>query len=183
MAVTKIDIVNAFNKWGTDKHFRHGYGNMYSAVFSRVNPSSILEVGVARGKSLAAWKELFPAATITGIEVNLLPAEDMVDPLEGVTIIEGNARHGNVAAVLDVNRYSVIIDDGSKTADNAWGVFLNLRRNMGDVYIIEDVRNTEEAETLKKRFDELGYTTSIYKSGLEDFHAMVVYNKGFRPAV
>ena len=65
---------------GTDKQSNHNYGDAYERIIRtivpdvRVSPREgvrlMLEVGVADGSSLLAWREIFPCALIVGMDIH-----------------------------------------------------------------------------------------------------------------
>lgn len=56
---------------GTDKESNHRYGDTYERLFpSRVDVKLMMEVGVADGACLQAWKEVFPNAIIVGMDIH-----------------------------------------------------------------------------------------------------------------
>lgn len=65
---------------GTDKESNHRYGDAYERIitnnFSRgpAEPRNVvrlmMEIGVADGSSLLAWREVFPNATIVGMDIH-----------------------------------------------------------------------------------------------------------------
>lgn len=185
----KKDIVAAFDKYGTDKGFQHGYHNMYTDVFNRVPAvSRLLEVGVKKGRSIAAWRELFPNAEIVGGDINLLP--DLLPEVNGATLVEGNSTRADFAAAVGTG-FDVIIDDGSHDVNVQWGTFLNLKQAWNHAYVIEDVMGLEAVKTMRRRLKVEGYRNFfIYTSKLQEasivkdgatvkfgFYAIVVYPK------
>lgn len=55
---------------GTDKQSNHNYGDAYECLFDRVRVELVMEVGVADGACLRAWSEVFPNATIVGMDIH-----------------------------------------------------------------------------------------------------------------
>lgn len=59
---------------GTDKESNHSYGNAYESLFSdpedRNDVKLMMEVGVADGSCLLAWRDVFPNATIVGMDIH-----------------------------------------------------------------------------------------------------------------
>ena len=65
-------ISEILNRNGSDKCTEHTYNYVYDRLFGEVDreaPLDILESGVEFGGSLCAWKEYFPNARITGVDV------------------------------------------------------------------------------------------------------------------
>jgi hypothetical protein len=60
---------------GTDKQSNHNYGDAYESLFpvpslDRACLRLMMEVGVADGSCLCAWREVFPNATIVGMDIH-----------------------------------------------------------------------------------------------------------------
>ena len=66
---------------GTDKESNHHYGDAYQGIidtylnngyphYGRETIELMMEVGVADGSSLNAWKEIFPNATVVGMDIH-----------------------------------------------------------------------------------------------------------------
>ena len=67
---------------GTDKCTNHDYGDAYESLFcdgkpfeigtrsTRENVRLVMEVGVADGACMLAWREIFPNATIVGLDIH-----------------------------------------------------------------------------------------------------------------
>jgi trans-aconitate methyltransferase len=67
------------NEYGTDKDQHHRYAATYELLFpaadelltgkvGRLQVTHVLEVGIADGRSMLAWREIFPAALIVGMD-------------------------------------------------------------------------------------------------------------------
>ena len=56
---------------GTDKESNHRYGDAYERLFpNRDTIQLMMEVGVADGSCLQAWKEVFPNAVCVGMDIH-----------------------------------------------------------------------------------------------------------------
>ncbi len=56
---------------GTDKESNHRYGDTYETLFQdRDTVYMVMEVGVADGACLCAWREVFPNALIVGMDIH-----------------------------------------------------------------------------------------------------------------
>lgn len=62
---------------GTDKETNHHYGDAYESLFSgnplsmyRGNIKLMMEVGIADGSSLCAWRDIFPNALCVGLDIH-----------------------------------------------------------------------------------------------------------------
>jgi hypothetical protein len=118
-------IENAFLTAKTDKAKTHGYHAPYSEIFSRVEPKSILEVGVKQGRSLAAWRMLFPNAKISGIDITNRSFEsEMIEFANAEIVIEDSTKPNILKHINEKNSLATydkvlyqIPKHGSKSAD------------------------------------------------------------------
>src|SRR5271166_3915885 len=57
---------------GTDKQSNHSYGDAYETIIGslRTEANLVMEIGVADGSSLLAWREVFPFATCVGMDIH-----------------------------------------------------------------------------------------------------------------
>lgn len=56
---------------GTDKETNHRYGDAYESLFpDRAAVELMMEVGIADGSSLLAWREVFPSALCVGMDIH-----------------------------------------------------------------------------------------------------------------
>ena len=144
-------LAECLNRHGSDKAWRHHYHRIYEPAFAamRDDAFSLLEVGVWKGGSCRAWREWFPHATITGLDI--FERKPMV-PIDGVTLIEGDSTKPPAMGTFDV-----IIDDGchfpltqAKTLRALWPLL-----NPGGIYFLEDVwRPDPEHPWTRKHSDE-----------------------------
>jgi predicted O-methyltransferase YrrM len=122
---------------GTDKAHYHHYMPDYQVLLSGRQVLRLLEIGVMNGDSLRMWEELFPNATVVGVDIN--------------QAYEWNATHvmiadaTNSAAMHRVNDiygpFDVIIDDGShdfQDVEATFKIMFPLMRT-GGIYVIEDL--------------------------------------------
>lgn len=131
-----MEISEILKKYATDKNSGHHYGEAYDTLFSRFDRNAklnILEIGTQKGESLLAWKEYFPNAKITGIDViDLVPN-----------------KHPEINYVIcDIHEYKtdemfdIVIDDGShwlKDVVHSVAYFCN-RLKLNGAMVIEDVQ-------------------------------------------
>lgn len=187
MAVQLEEIRDAFKSYQTDKGFMHGYDQMYSVVFDKIgNPTSLLEIGFYRGYSAAAWKHLFPEATLQFVD-KTQPVE-VTPPAADLPLLIMNSARTAITEALGQN-FDVIIDDGDHRPDYQWQTFLNLLPRWTKAYIIEDVFTRENVELLRKRlkskgFDNIHCYQSKFKNAKvringemvqDSYYAIVVY--------
>lgn len=130
------------SKYETDKSERYleNYRNAFSSLFDQ--KISLLELGVHRGGSLLLWHDLFPYATLAGLDIE--PA--LVRDGNGrIKIYQGSqddvALLDRIAQQSAPDGFDIIIDDASHIADYAsisfWHLFMNHLRP-GGIYVIED---------------------------------------------
>lgn len=153
----KAEILRVFDTCGTDKgSLRHGYHQMYADVFESVPVvSKLLEIGVKRGRSLAAWLQLLPHAEIIGVDTVL--RDDIILEASFARIIVANSTRKSIAESVG-SGYDIIIDDGDHRPDSQWQTFLNLEECWTKVYVIEDIIGIDAEKVLRKRLNSKGYT-------------------------
>lgn len=133
-----MKISEILAKYDTDKVNGHCYGESYDQLFSKFDrnaPLSILEIGTQKGGSLLAWKEYFPNAKVTGIDIiDVVPDKYRTDT---VTRIISDIKEWSTTETFDI-----IIDDGSHFYEDAMYTVKNLspKLNEGGVMIVEDVQ-------------------------------------------
>lgn len=163
MQVRKIE--NAFLTAKTDKANTHGYHIPYSEIFSRVEPKSILEVGVKQGRSLAAWRMIFPNAKISGVDITDRSFEsEMIEFADAEIVIEDSTKPD---ILKQINEHDVVIDDGSHYYKDIIDTFTNLHKNFSKAYVIEDVMYG--LEEILDHIRSLGYTdVKVYESNVKN---------------
>ena len=132
---------------GTDKQREHQYGPGYDQLFPesvRDNVRYVLEIGVAYGRSLLAWRDAFPNATIVGLDADpCVPAPRG----ERIEIHQGSQIDRGILASLarGQREFDLIIDDGSHILEHQLFTMFILwpHVKVGGVYLIEefDVQN------------------------------------------
>lgn len=131
-------ISELFNKYGSDKSSRHTYHLIYNwqfAMFDRNAPINILESGVETGASLMAWREYFPNASITGVDIVDQRKEEYKDP--SIDFILSDIKQYKPDKPFDL-----IIEDGNHSnLDCLWaGVVMSKWLRKGGLMFIEDVQ-------------------------------------------
>lgn len=161
-------INNTFNLFNCDKGNErvesHNYAPAYARVFNTVTPTSLLEIGVQRGRSIAAWKRLFPEARIAGLDfADVLNVEDgykglfpRVPALDTWELYQGDSTLAETAASID-GTFDVIIDDGSHKWQDQVNTFKAFIDKCNDIYVIEDVFGTRHERFIRDAIKELGY--------------------------
>jgi hypothetical protein len=107
----------------------------------RDQPIALLELGVAKGKSIEMWRDCFPKATIVGLD--LLPEWESTE--ERVRIYRGRqddlALLDRIAAICAPRGFDIIIDDAAHIGQLAKASFRQLfmhHLKRGAFYAIED---------------------------------------------
>jgi cephalosporin hydroxylase len=164
-------------KFGTDKSSaQHAYAPVYDAWLSplRDAPITLIEIGVAGGKSIQMWDEYFthPKAKIFGMDV-MLPQEarakiysprvhffygDQGDPVD-------LARLDDALLSVAEGHADIIIDDGCHLARAQQFTFTTLfpLLNPGGQYWIEDLETS-----LRPTFNDAPQTTLKFLQGFAE---------------
>lgn len=135
---------------GTDKQSNHNYGDAYEGILEwnhysqkshpRLAAELVMEVGVADGSCLLAWREIFPNATIVGMDIH------HSDRAHGdrVEFHRGDQRSREDCERVAAGRlFDVIVEDATHTLENSLLTLLYLWPSVkpGGVYIIEEFAN------------------------------------------
>lgn len=135
-----MKISKILAKYHSDKVNPHTYGHIYDEIFSEFNRKdklNILEIGIQKGGSLCAWRDYFPNAKVTGL--------DIVD-----VVLPEYRREDIDYKICDVNdfktdeTFDIVIDDGShwlKDVIHSVALF-SKKLNVKGVMVIEDVQNS-----------------------------------------
>lgn len=142
--LTRLAILN-----GTDKFGYHDYTPHYFSLLKglRDRPLNMLEIGVggygdpARGgESLATWRDFFPEAQITGLDIQ----EKTMDLGPRVRIVQGSQVDADCLSQIVAERgpFDVILDDGSHRNEHVVESFGLLFPTLkpGGIYLVEDVQ-------------------------------------------
>lgn len=135
-----------FNRYGlksTDKYFVHGYTEYYDRYFCEMRKRcrKLLELGVARGASLALWHDYFPGAEIVGGDIDHERWKQFAGRLERVTFIGGDEEDpAYLSRLASAGPYDIIIDDADHHPQKQRRVFDALWPRVRDhgYYVIED---------------------------------------------
>jgi demethylmacrocin O-methyltransferase len=161
-------------KYGTDKGTIHGYLPVYESYLEglRQTTRSLLEIGVDKGSSLMMWREYFPNAIISGLDVLFIP----MTRWDRIQLHVGNSTDANVAEQFGDESFDVIVDDGSHAASHQ---ILTLcwfwpKLKKGGMYFIEDIGvqlggTPEKTHRMLRWFGAFRPTVhEIYKGGKYD---------------
>ncbi len=157
-------------KHRTDK-LRHGYIPRYERHFGplRALPVRLLEIGVAKGRSLFMWRDYFPAAHITGLDIVDLTA--LATPR--IRIYHGDQSNAELLqrVVAESGGIDIVIDDGGHVNRDVIASFHTLfpLLSQGGLYVIEDI-HTSYWSAYGGEFRDLntGRTTASFVKGLID---------------
>ena len=167
-----MDISKIFSKYPDIQKTK--YTDFYQRYFANLTPKILLEIGVLKGDSLRAWKDIFPTCKVIGIDINPLCKSENSD----LEVYIGNQKDIKfLSNVLnEVGSPDIIIDDGghkrSEQIESFKFLFPRLLPN--SLYIIEDLQtnylknwNDQELSAidyLKSLIDFKDYPEISYKS-------------------
>ena len=154
---------------GTDKQSNHNYGDAYEELFfsyeyrevrvtdlgtemlsHRISKRDLvklmMEVGVADGSCLLAWRDIFPNALCVGMDIH--PADRLIGRMgRGVDRIEFHS--GNQQAQVDCERtvngrkFDFIVEDATHRLEDTLQTLLYLWPSVkpGGLYVVEEFAN------------------------------------------
>ena len=144
-----MNLEQLFNKYGCDKSKRHKYHTVYERHFESIrnNSINILEVGVFKGSSTAAFHEYFPNANLYGIDIftRVDIKSISIHKEERVQFIHADSTKPNIGDILNDTfediKFDIIIDDACHTPEANMLTFRHLKPFLisGGMYFIEDV--------------------------------------------
>ena len=128
-------------KYGTDKALSHKFTEEYHKVFEpfRLEVTSVLEIGVCKGKSLKMWLDYFPNAIVSGIDV--MDVATYVPVHERARFQQCPQSQYRTDEVFDI-----IIDDGSHVMKDQQATFVNLLQSWRFFYVLEDLHTSNNAD-------------------------------------
>lgn len=128
-----------FIKFPTDKS---KYADFYNRHFEGLTPNTILEIGVLKGGSHRAWKELFPLTRVVGIEIDPAVTEANKD----LEIYTGNQTDQFFlnSVISTIGQPDIIIDDGGHSRKQQVLSLTYLWPHLisGGLYVIEDLETS-----------------------------------------
>ena len=172
-----MKISEILKKYDTDKNTKHCYGKFYDRLFRSFDRNAdldIIEVGIYYGESLLAWREFFPNAYITGLDI-----EDIVKKKD-------KSIEYDISDIKDFNtaiEYVIVIDDGSHKLPDVLATIKNLQLKDGGVMVIEDLQRRKYllrhiAKAVRKKYS-LEYINLRSVRRRNDDFLIVLRNYGY----
>lgn len=137
-----MTLLECFDRHGCDKGSRtHRYDRLYESALApyRDLEFRLLEIGILRGQSIAAWLDYFPRARVIGVD-NFCRVSPVQVPVLRDPRVEWHICDSTSAAPA-IEPVDVVIDDGYHTPFAQAATFRNffpLLRAAG-IYFIEDI--------------------------------------------
>lgn len=136
-----------FNKHGCDKSKKHYYHLYYDKLFDRYpDPIKVLEIGVYKGDSTAAFLEYRPDCEFYGLDIfERVSIDDVKARIDGPVKLKScnstNATQVNKILSEWNTKFDIIIDDGSHYPADNKATAMNFSKWLapGGTYVIEDV--------------------------------------------
>lgn len=134
------DFKSIFEKYPTTD--KHKYADFYQQYIGHLSPKLLLEIGVYKGDSLRAWKELFPDTQIIGIDID----EKVPQANPDLNVFVGDQLDKSFLdyVINYVGIPDIIIDDGGHTRTQQVTSFRHLfpKLSSGNLYVIEDLETS-----------------------------------------
>ena len=133
---------------GTDKMSNHNYGGAYETLFpNRSSVKLMMEVGVADGSCLLAWRDIFPSAVCVGLDTH--PSDKAHG--ERIEFHLGNQRSKeDCERAANGRQFDLIIDDATHHIDNTlltlYWLWPFIRP--GGLYVVEEWDNIDRHRIL-----------------------------------
>jgi hypothetical protein len=130
----------------SDKVTVHAYEQLYDSLFGPLRQSTryVLELGIAGGASLRAWRDYFPKAEIWGVDNSPAACLAVADEQRIHTLLCDSGSPGVVVpAQMGGWEWDIVIDDaGHDVKDQALACFwLYTYLKPGGLYVIEDIQH------------------------------------------
>lgn len=139
------------------KYHQHFYTNVYEPIFSkfRNNQFSLLEIGIAQGASLKAFRDYFPNVNIVGLDnyPESFIKENRINSVIGDSTTDETVQ--NVLNINNNNKFHIIIDDGNHDPNFQFETFKKfwpILEKQG-LYFIEDVYGVDDLENNIKNYN------------------------------
>ena len=141
-------------KYWTDK-VEHTFLPFYEKYIENKDIKSVLEIGIYQGASIKMWREYFPNAEITWID--LFPK----DSIEWCTVLRWDASNKDFLDTLWT--FDLIIDDWSHLMSHQKKTFEILWEHLNEwgFYIVEDLHTSFMEEYIDEQPKAYEYFTNI----------------------
>ena len=177
------ELDDLFFKYHADKtpRIKHHYSDVYYELFKdrRETVKKVLEIGVAEGASLFAWRDFFPNARIYGGDNDLKRVINLANK-EPIRVYPCDQSKGNDLRALIAETgfdLDIVIDDGSHRESDQFFTCLTLMPwlSKGIIYVIEDVDDgsIDSINLLK----DAGYECEIIHVGSRHDDRLIICRK------
>lgn len=172
------ELLKIFRHHHTDKGRYHRYDVPYTVLLGarRLEPLRLLEIGVAGGGSLRAWREYLPNAHIIGVDKSEQALEHAGERIE--IYVGDQANSVQMANLADsCGPFDVVIDDGGHMTEAqhvAFDVLWPAVRK-GGFYAIEDLH-----AGFSPKFNPSAAVTMLDRL-LAEYRATVRGTRGYQP--
>lgn len=152
---------------GSDKQSNHNYGDAYELLFFkekivevqitetrrealperysvRDQVKLVMEVGVADGSCLLAWREIFPNATVVGMDVERSSGARVTPLPSRVEFWQGDMRvHADCLRAAGGRQFDLIVEDATHRLEDTLRCLLYLWPHVrpGGIYVVEEFDN------------------------------------------
>jgi hypothetical protein len=167
---------------GTDKSWAHQYIHFYDGLLRpfRDAYTAVLELGVWYGGSLRMWRDYFPNAVVSGIDV-----ANLCNGMKGEERIEFIQKDGYIEQTIKEfgdRRFDFIIDDGPHTLESqcfAAAHYVNLLKPNG-IFLIEDIPHPDWipqiSAALPDEFQQYAYSVDRrWVPGTDSIHDELIF--------
>ncbi len=147
-----MKVSELFDKYGSDKNERNGYGHAYDELLTprKKSVKAVLEIGVFHGASLRAWRDFFPNAVVYGFDVH--PSFMLVEDRIQTCLVDSTQADEVDLRMVRLNgiQFDLIVDDGSHILRHQLLTLANLWRYVkpGGLYVVEDILDQKSLESL-----------------------------------
>lgn len=141
------------------------YTRFYQRYFSGFDPNILLEIGVWKGDSLRAWKDIFPRCKVVGIDINPKCKRENPD----LNIYIGDQKDTEfLSEVIDkIGIPDIVIDDGGHTRSQQIESlkFLFPKLDHEALYVIEDLQTNYLPAWNDQELSTIDYLKSLIGQG------------------
>jgi len=131
---------------------RNGYADFYAWLANKVQPETLVELGVFRGSSLAVWDAVWPGIRLLGLDLELGRYEQNLPALldrgafpDGLPEVRTfDAYKPDVKTIWDiVGIVDVFVDDGPHTLSAIQTCLTEVGPLVRQAYVVEDYAGTK----------------------------------------